>query len=447
MNNNKSTFINLIFLAIPAMAEQVLSTLLQYVDTAMVGHLGEQATAAVNVTTTISWLMGAAMSAVGVATIALISRSIGENNREKCSQVAKISFLTALIMGVAIELIAILLSPFIPVWMGASEAIAKQASEYFFIICIPAVFRCFTYVCGSAIRATKDTKTPMVINLLANILNVILNILLIYGVGLGVRGAAIASAISFTIAGVAMVAIFLKKEELKFSLNEKISDSQILPEIFRITMPVLAVNITSCLGYVVFAALVTRMGTTVFAAHSIAVDAEEIFYMPGYGIRTAVQTLIGISIGKQDEKEFKEVVKAGYLAVIIISTILGGVLYFVSYPLMCIFTSSMAVAKLGSVVLKIVAFSEPFFAIMVVSEGIFYGMGKTKICFYVETFSMWCVRIVSTFICVRILFLDLNAVWFCMIADNITKALLLCIPVFVGIKSHRWIGIKNETSN
>lgn len=438
-NFKKTTLYTLIALALPAMAEQVLSTLLQYVDTAMVGQLGEIATASVNVTTTISWLMGSIMSAMGVAAVALISRSIGQGDTKKSGEVAKVTLLASLFIGVVIEILALSLSKYIPIWMGASEDIQAAASEYFFIVCLPAILRCLTFVLGAAIRATKDTKTPMIINLSANILNAGLNYLLIYGVSMGVRGAAVASAISYALAGIVMLYVFLKKPELQFSFSSKGNDIELIKEMAHITIPVLGVNITSCLGYVVFAAIVTRMGTTVFAAHSIAVDAEEIFYMPGYGVRIATQTLIGIAVGKSDEKEFKEVVKASYITVLLISIIMGAILYFAAYPLMCIFTSSEAVADLGASVLKIVAFSEPFFAIMVVSEGIFYGMGKTKYCFYVETLSMWCVRIVSTYICVRILMKNLHFVWYCMVADNVTKALCLAIPVVVGIYQHKWI--------
>ena len=91
------------------------------------------------------------------------------------------------------------------------------------------------------------------------------------------------------------------------------------------------------------------------------------------------------------------------------------------------FTSSNSVAVLGSQMLMLVAFSEPFFGLMIVIEGIFYGIGKTRSIFVIETFSMWGVRIVSTFICVKLLGLSLTAVWLCMIADNVCKAVLLLV--------------------
>ena len=182
------------------------------------------------------------------------------------------------------------------------------------------------------------------------------------------------------------------------------------------------------MGYVVFAALVSSMGTTVFAAHSIAVSAEQIFYIAGYGFRSATSTMIGISIGERNKNKFRSVQKNSILITVIMMILSGTVLYFVAYPLMEVFTSSESVAVLGAKMLRLVAFSEPFFGLMIVLEGIYYGLGKTKYVFVSESISMWCIRIAFTFLCVKIWELDLTAVWYCMIADNLFKALLLSVP-------------------
>ena len=101
---------------------------------------------------------------------------------------------------------------------------------------------------------------------------------------------------------------------------------------------------------------------------------------------------------------------------------------------MRLFTPSERVVELGSAMLKIVAFSEPFFWLMVVLEGILYGLGRTGYAFFAETAGMWAVRILFTFLCVRVWGLGLNAVWYCKIADNICKALLFVIPFFIKKK-------------
>ncbi len=113
----------------------------------------------------------------------------------------------------------------------------------------------------------------------------------------------------------------------------------------------------------------------------------------------------------------------------------GIILYFVAYPLMSQFANSEAVAMLGAKMLRLVAFTEPFFGMTIVLEGIFYGLGKTRYVFFVESGSMWGIRILFTFFCVQLWHLDLQAVWICMIADNICKAVLVAIP-FLRKRGH-----------
>ena len=121
----------------------------------------------------------------------------------------------------------------------------------------------------------------------------------------------------------------------------------------------------------------------------------------------------------------------------------GIILYIVAYPLMSLLTSSKAVAAIGANVLKMVAFSEPFFGLLIVVEGIFYGLGKTRYSFIVETIGMWGIRILFTALCVNVWNLGLYAVWYCMIADNICKAIMFTIPVITK-KSRQKLFLKGE---
>lgn len=426
--DNRDILRTLIALSIPTLLEEVLRTLLQYVDTAMVGRLGEQATAAVSVTTTITWLVNSISFAASVAVLALISRAVGSGNEKLVQKIAQQALLLTVVFGIVTGGISIILSPYIPVWMGAEEAVRKPASVYFTIVSIPMLFRSATIILGASIRGTKDTKTPMLINAGSNLLNAVLNYFLIYTAGLGVAGAAIASAISYTLAGALMFAAYRRNRQLRWEWNSFRAEKNLLKECAGIGVPVLGTNMASCLGYVVFAGLVSGMGTTVFAAHSIAVTAETLFYIPGYGLRTATSTLVGISLGENNKRKLRTVSKLSILLTVGMMCISGVILYLVSYPLMRLFTPVPVVAELGAGMLKLVAFSEPFFGLMVVLEGIYYGMGRTRYAFLVETGSMWGIRILFTFFCVTVWKLDLRAVWYCMIADNVCKALLLTLP-------------------
>jgi len=427
----KNVFRTLIALSIPTITEQIFSTLLQYVDTAMVGHLGEKATSAVSITTTITWLIGSISSAVSVSVLAMISQAYGSENKRLVKSISSQVFIITCVVGMVLGLVSMIMSPYIPELMGAEKSIQKDASIYFFIISLPMIFRTAMVILGSALRAVQNTKTPMFVSIFENIINLIFNYIFIYIFNLGVPGAGIGSAISYTFSGILMFIVYRKNEWLHWEIKKLHIDLEILKKCVKIGFPVLCTSVTSCMGYVVFAALVSGMGTTIFAAHSIAVTAETIFYIPGYGLRTATSALVGAAKGEKNTKKFNIISKLSIIITVLMMILSGVVLYFVSYPLMKLFTNSLDAAFIGSQMLKIVAFSEPFFGLMIVMEGIFYGLGHTKYAFFVETFCMWGIRILFTFICVKIWGLNLTAVWYCMIADNICKALLLVLPALI----------------
>lgn len=424
---HKAAFVSLISLSIPTILEEILSTLLQYVDTAMVGRLGEKATAAVSTTTTIGWLIHSIPGAIAVAMLALASKANGAGDEKKLKKLAGQSIVYAFVIGIILETLALVLSPYIPVWMGVEADIVKPASLYFSVTSITLVFRTSSRVFAAMIRSIKDTKSPMYISVAENVLNVLLNVVFIYKLELGVLGAAIASCISFGMGGIAMLAMMLSKEKLRPSFVDIKPDTSIMPEVFKIGFPALGTTVISCLGYIVFASMVSGMGTTIFAAHSIAITAEEIVYIPGYGLRAATSTLVGNALGEGNVPKLKATQRVAILMTILIMVVNGTLLYIFAYPLMQLFTNSVNVAMIGSQMLKLVSFSEPFFGLMIVLEGISYGVGEVKHVFACESVSMWGVRILCAFICVKIFGLGLTAVWLCMIADNICKAVLLFV--------------------
>lgn len=435
----------LLFLSIPTIAEEVLATLLQYVDTAMVGQLGEQATASVSITTNVTWLVNSIAGAIGTAVLVLISKAAGAGDERQVRKLSQQALFLALASGILLEIVSVALCPYIPVWMGAEPAIQEQASRYFFIISVPLVFRYISTILGAALRAVQNTKTPMLISLAANGLNIILNYLLIYKAELGVDGAAVASAFSYVLSGVLMFLSCRRNSQLRWEFREFSLDAGLLKECASIGTPVLGTSMVSCFGYVVFAGLVSGMGTTVFAAHSIAVTAETIFYVPGYGLRSAASTLIGNARGEGSMKKLKTIGILSVLLTVTIMCVSGIVLFLGAHLLMGLFTPSQPVVELGAEMLRLVALSEPFFGLMVVLEGVFYGLGRTRYAFAVEIIGMWGVRILFTFLCVEYWGFGLRAVWYCMIADNVCKAVLFSVP-FLTRKSRvrKWLDEKNR---
>ena len=425
--NTRRAFIALVQLALPAIVQQLLGSLLQYVDTAMVGHLGAAATATVSTSTSVNWLVHSLPSGFAIGLLSLLSQAYGRGDKGEMKRLSALACRLVIVLGIFITVICLGVSPFLPGWMQADPTIRRDASAYFFIVSVPLIFFVSNSIFASCMHSVKDTRTPMIVNLSANVLNVLLNYLFIYKLSLGTYGAAYATAVSTTAGGIGMFIAYRRKEELRVSLRDiMVQERDLLRKVLRVAMPVTGTTIVSCLGYIAFSGMVNGMGVTIFAAHAIAVTAEEIFYLPGYGIRTATSALIGIAIGERDQQKFLDIRRVSLLLTVVLMMLSGIALYFVAFPLMGFFTNDEDVVRMGAEVLKLVAFIEPFFGLMVAWEGISYGTGRTRTVFIVEALSMWGVRILCTWLVIRAGY-GLNAVWGCMMADNVVKAVALTV--------------------
>ena len=421
-------------LAWPTMLEQLLQTAVQYIDTAMVGSLGTQATAAVGATTTVNWLVGSTISALGVGFLSQIPKAYGAGDRSKASRTAAQAVLAVVIAGSFFTLLTLSLSGMVPIWMQVDPAIRSLAGQYFFILYTPMLPRAASIIFGTVLRAAGDTKTPMRVGLLVNLVNVILNFLLIFptrtinvfglrftmpGAGLGVIGAGIASAIAFTVGGVCITIALWHHPLISPRGLSLRPDKSILAPCLRVAMPNMLQRFGTSLGYVAFAAMINSLGDISTAAHTIANTVESAFYIPGYGMQTAAATLTGNAIGARDKEKIHSLTRVLFPLEVLLMTCSGALLFALAPAMMRIFASDEAVISLGKTVLRMVALSEPFYGVSIIIEGMLFGAGKTMVPFVYNIIGMWGVRIIGTFICTQLLTYGLVAAWACMIAHNL----------------------------
>ena len=446
---NLSTLWIVLALAWPTMLEQMLQVTAQYVDSAMVGRLGAEATAAVGATTTINWLVGSSLSALGIGFLAFIAREYGAKRYENAARAVAQSVFAALAAGLAFTAVTLSLSPLIPGWMNADEAIRPMASRYFFIIYLPMVFRAASVIFGTVLRASGDTRTPMKVNLLMNAVNVALNYLLIYpardlsllgltlrvpGAGLGVVGAAIGTAAGFAVGGVTMTVALWRHPRISPKGQSLRPDWRIMKPCLKVALPAALQRFGTSFGYVAFASVINSIGTVATAAHSIANTAESAFYIPAYGIQTAAATLSGNASGMKDQAYMKSITRTLLILEPALMAVSGAVLFCLAPRMMAMFTPDEQVIRLGSTVLRMVAVTEPLYGIAVVLEGIFMGVGDTMYAFGCNVLGMWGVRVLGTVIMVRVLGFGLTAAWGAMIAHNI----LLCVLFAIHYKNGKW---------
>lgn len=430
----------IIHLAWPTVMEQALQTIVQYVDTAQVGRIGANASAAVGLTSTTTWLVNAPLWAAAMGVLSCVSRALGAEDKPRAQRAAAQSVVLTLVMGAAMTVLTLAASPFLPGWLGAEEDVYRDAALYFGVICAPMLFRAASIIFAAVLRATGDTRTPMAVNVLMNLSNVTLNFLLINppsvwniggaavripGAGLGVAGAAIATAASFVLGGTLMTVFAFRAPGLELGKQPLRYDEHAMRQCLDVGLPIAADRVIVMLGQVVFTGLVARLGTVAVAAHTIALTAEQAFYVPGYGMQAAAATLAGYSIGGRDEKKLMEYSFTISAIAVALMTAMSVFLFLFPEFLMRIFTPDPQVIAMGGQVLRIVALSEPFFAVVIILEGTFNGVGDVRAPFLISVSCMWGVRLVPTWVCVNLLHLDLRAVWWCMVADNMSRFVFL----------------------
>lgn len=317
---NKAMIATILALAWPTMLEELLQTAVQYIDTAMVGSLGTAATAAVGATTTVNWLIGSTISALGVGFLSYIAKACGAGNRQTVKAAMTQLVMVVGVVGVVSTALTLGLSGMIPKWMQVDPGIQGLAARYFFVLYLPMLPRSAIILFGTALRAAGDTKTPMKVGLLVNCINVALNFALIYparyvnlfgfslfmpGAGMGVIGAAAASAIAFTVGGICMTFIVWRHPVISPKGGRYRPDGTILKPCLKVATPNMFQRFGTCLGYVAFAAMINSLGEVATAAHTVANTVESAFYIPGYGMQSAAATLAGNACGAKDTKRLK----------------------------------------------------------------------------------------------------------------------------------------------
>ncbi|HOG00192.1 MAG: Multidrug resistance protein MdtK [Firmicutes bacterium ADurb.Bin248] len=442
------------FLAWPIMLEQVLIMLIHYVDTAMVGGLGPQATAAVALTSPANMLLNGIFAGVSIGFSVPVGRYIGSRNMDMAKRVIRQAVLSIGICGGAMTAVMLLLAPYIPVWMGGEPEILADATSFISVLSFSYVFSMSVQICGSILRCTGDTRTPLVFNVSTNIINMALNFLLIYpsrtvevfgrsfsiaGAGLGVAGSALASVVALSFSGLMLLrALFRENAVCRIALKDGFRlDKVIWGDMLKLGMPVALERVTLSAGQVAMTAMATALGTDSLAAHSLAITAESITYMPSFGFAAAATTLVAQSLGAGKPRLARRFADYCTVGCVLFMSSMGFLLFFGGDMLISLFTPSAAVVAIGAAALRVEALAQPLYAVSQIGTGILRGARQTKLAFIVSLIGMWAVRIPTAYLMSRYApELGLTGLWIGMASDLSVRGLLILLLLRGG----RWAG-------
>jgi putative MATE family efflux protein len=425
-------------LAVPAMIENILQTVVGFVDTLFVSKLGLNEVTAVGVANAVLAVYIAIFMAIGVGTSSLIARSIGAEDISKARSVARQSMFLSVIIGLLFGVITVLFSEPLLRIMGAESDVLATGVTYFRIVGISSLFISLMFTFGSILRASGDTKTPMKVSWWINILHIGLDYVLIFGFigipGMGVAGAAWATVIVRIIGTIALF-LYIKRSKLSFTLFGSYSKEDSF-SIIKLSTPAAIERLIMRLGQVLYFGLIVKIGADTYAAHTIAGNIETFSYMPGYGLAIAATTLVGQSVGGKRPKEaYQYGMMTTWIAVGFMSFV-GVLLYFLSPWFAVWFTTDKNAIDMVVTALRIDAFAQPALAIGLVLAGALQGAGDTKSPMYSTAIGMWVIRVLGVYFLGIHFGMGIAGVWLSIAIDLYVRAVYLLVRFRTNSKTN-----------
>lgn len=396
-------------LSVPAIMAKITTVMMQYIDASMVGMIGSEAAAAIGLVNSTTWLIGGVCFAMSMGYTIQLAHAIGAGEDVKARSLVRHGlwavFAFSLVMGAG----SALFSDRLPYYLGGTAEIAGDAAVYLGIYALGLPFLAVNFAAGSMLQASGNMKVPSLLSVLMCLLDVLFNALLIFpcrtmeiggmafwipGGDLGVAGVALGSVLAEICCMAAMLYVLLKKSrQLHYRQEELLSWTKELRAAVLLGIPMVLEQVVMGGAYVAFTRIVSPLGTVALAANSFAITAESLCYMPGIGVSTAAQTLVGQSVGA---KRSQLAQRFGYASAglgMAVMLIMGIIMYACAPLMMAMLSADAAVIAAGTEILRIEAWAEPLFAAGIIVTSIFRGAGETRMPTILNLVAMWGIRI------------------------------------------------------
>ena len=423
---NRQIFI----LALPMLGEQFVNFCVGLVDTFLAGQVGKEATAAVGTGGYLSWFVTLGFALVGTGAAALVARCFGARDAKTANRAANQAFVLALALGAAMGGLVYLTAPLLADFLTQTTAASAMMVTYVRIDAFGLALYSTVLVCGGVIRAAGDTRTPMTIMVIVNIINALVSAALVFGwVGppMGVKGIAIGTVVARSLGGVILTVVLLRGlRGLRLRLTWMRPDWEMIRRMLRVGAPAGAEATLMWVAQIGFIKIVAHTATddaaTVnYAAHMIAVRMTAITYLPAAAWMTAAATLVGQHLGaRQPERA----ARSAHVAAIqggVVTTGVGVAFFLLADVIYAVMSQDAAVRAVGAPAFRIGAFIHPFLCMGIIYSGALRGAGDTRCTMIFSLIGGLLLRIPLAYLGGVILGGGLIGAWVGMWADNLAK--------------------------
>lgn len=434
-----------LLLSYPAIIAQISSVAMQIIDAAMLGHLGTHQAAAVGLVSTTIWLFGGLVSAFSAGFSVQVAHYIGADNAPGARNIIRQGIVAGLIFSSSLMLVGLAIAPFLPVWLGAGEEIHAEATTYFSIVAFALPILQMNTLAAGSLRCSGNIKTPSALGVMMCTLDVLFNYIFIFHLGMGTAGAAWGTFTAYAVSMVFMLYwMVVRDNNLRLSLDNGAGrfrpQPYTLKKAMKIGAPISLERGVMCGAQIAISGIIAPMGSVAIAANTFGINIESLCYMPGYGISEAATTLVGQSMGAKRQDLMRSFAWISLSIGMAIMALMGVVMWIFAPEMMQMVTTDGNVIKLGTEVLRIEAWAEPFFAASIVAYGVFVGSGRTLVPSVMNLGSIWVVRLTLAVLLAPTM--GLKGVWIAMAVELTWRG----SAFIVRLMTRGWSRIK-ENSN
>lgn len=430
----RSEKLNLIVgLSIPSMLAQISTVLMFFIDASMVGHLGAEASASIGLIESTTWLVGSLLSAAATGFSVQVAHFIGANDFVKARQVFRHALICGLAFSVFLSLIGVGIHSHLPYWLGGGADIASASSGYFLIYSLVLPFVYLYHTSEMMLKSAGNMHTPSVMAILVCICDVIFNYIFIYICKFGVVGAAMGTALAYICISLPNLYLSACKNRMLNLRQDHVRFHWVKEYVQRackISIPIAIQNILMSGAQIVSTMIVAPLGNIAIAAHSFAITAESLCYMPGYGIGDAATTLVGQTHGAGRIDLCRNFAYVTVGLGMLVMALMGVIMYVFAPEMIGVLSPVEAIRQLGTTCLRIEAFAEPFFAASIVTYCVCVGAGDTFKPAAINLGTMWLVRLTLAYALSKSY--GLEGVWIAMATELTFRGVLFLIRLFRG---------------
>ncbi|SHK06732.1 putative efflux protein, MATE family [Clostridium cavendishii DSM 21758] len=423
----------LVTFSVPAIIGMLVNAFYNIVDRMFIGHIpeiGKLAITGVGITMPIMTIMMGFGMLVGIGTAAVISIKLGQGKKDEAEEILGNAFTLLIIFSVIITILGLLFVDNILVAFGASSDTIVYAKEFITIIFIGTIVNMVSFGLNHSIRSEGNPGVAMATMLIGAILNVILEPIFIFVLGLGVRGGAIATVISQMVATVWILRYFTKGDSfLKLKVSNMKLKKEYVKSIFAIGISPFAIQVAASAVQVVSNnSLRIYGGDLAIGAMTVISSVAMIFLMPIFGLNQGSQPIIGYNYGAMKYDRVKDTVKYGVIAATTVVVIGFIVIHLFPQAIIKMFNSDEQLIEIGVKGLKIFLFMMPVIGFQIISANFFQSIGKAKISIFLSLLRQVIILIPMLIILPK--FLGLTGVWLSGPIADFTSSVITGVFLF-----------------